>query len=314
MSIVANPSVGRQNYWGLVQQKGPWTADPIDNLRAVRYVKAPTDVRNVQVERPGNVSGRGNAPRPSQYVEQRVVALVPVSVQARKPVAGRMGGVYSAPTEVARNAAAELQNPTPPETVKTTEPAAPETTSPTTQPQPTTTTTPTTDESEDVDMVEETPLKPVPAPPAPQPPKQKSIYDLSKFPISSLFQHAISGTLDLATGNFLGVGAHIGGAIGDLVKPTGLVPEDLDTNAISNIVSLGGQAVNASAAAAKQAGGIFKKPGSKADSMYTGDSKSILNRRRSSASTVGKRRSSLNVSGRRSLPRNENFDIQMEEL
>lgn len=69
----------------------------------------------------------------------------------------------------------------------------------------------------------------------------------------SLGTHVLEGALDLSAGNLFGVGAHIGGAIGDLViNPVAQAiagkKAKVDTLAIANLVSLGGvvgKAVNA---------------------------------------------------------------------
>lgn len=247
MSLVINKTFPHSDYWGLVQQKGPWRSTAAD-VRAARMrgklnigggvgaggTRHAGNASHLTVMTPYQLSARGNAPMPSQYVQQRVVALRPADVNAKQSRPGRRSGIRIR-GDVVRSEVDEIQEPTKPETVRM----------PRIDEHPESESGQDSDEdtyydSESDGEEYEDPDREVEPETKKRKRAQKSIYDLSKFPVASLAEHALAGAFDFATGNFIGAGAHIGGALGDLVKPTGLVPEDLDTNAIASIVSLGG--------------------------------------------------------------------------
>ncbi len=247
---------GTGGYWGLVQQKGPWKSTAADVARSILGDKAPHLGGGLGVggtkhagaayymsyTNPTSLSGRFPVPRPGVYRQDMVVAALPLAMRLASQPPGRMPAPLThARQEVSQRLQDEVQYPRHPDNdpmrlmaggvdrdgdeYEEREAGA------------------EYEEYEDDDDEDEEDgdglvrYLPIEEP-------QHSIYDLSKLPLESLLGHTVGGVADFAMGNFIGTGAHIGGALGDLVKPTGLVPETVDTMAISNLVSLGGMAAS----------------------------------------------------------------------
>lgn len=233
-------------YWGLVEQRGPWKETPKDDANLAKAgpvvggglgaggTKHAGDGHWAALINPYQQNGRRPSPYPSKYVQRRVVSKKPLGIRANKGVLGKRGG---------GDFLKEVEQPEQPHLYPS-----------------------QGDHDSDVasdDTLEYLPvrdqygniLKGEDSGDLLADGEEAFKFDLldaknGGWDLGSLAQHAVSGALDLASGNLVGVGAHIGGAIGDLViKPIaeGLAGKSLhvDTNTIANYVSLGGIAVNA---------------------------------------------------------------------
>lgn len=210
--------------WGLVQQKGPWTQTKQD---VANEKQPPVPVLGnglgfggtlhaghgdyKSITNPYTQNSRRAAPYPSRYAQRSLVATRPLGLNLRKPVPGERGR---------RHFLNEVEQPARPHLYDSPQEGS---SAPVESPQVMENMAPVAVEP---DML-----------------KQEALSRLA-IDVNSIIGHGTKGVIDFASGNFLGVGAHIGGAIGDLLHPVlnlattgGKRDNRVDSHQITNYLS-----------------------------------------------------------------------------